>query len=55
MVAPGGAVCFHDTLPRPDYGVDRVFRDIRAEPGCRWIELAQTTDEYGGIGVIWPA
>lgn len=58
MVAPGGAVAFHDIHPRPGYGVHDLWCEIKAEPGIRWMEIQQTpgggNGEYNGIGVVWP-
>jgi cephalosporin hydroxylase len=58
MVAPGGALVFHDILPRPNYGVSEVWAEVKAMPNARWIEIGQEAVEPGnegrcGIGVLF--
>lgn len=58
MVAVGGAVAFHDILPRPSYGVSQLWAEIKAIEGARWVEIAQNRVEPGnegrcGVGVVW--
>lgn len=53
MVAPGGVVAFHDILPRPDYGVDQLWSEIKAE-GLPTVEIVEgSRPGYCGIGVVW--
>ncbi len=53
MVADGGMVAFHDIVERPDYGVSRLWAEIKAAGG-RWVEIVDTSEPFGGIGVVWP-
>lgn len=57
MVAPGGVVLFHDIFPRPDYGVDQVWSEIKAEIGAQTVEICETSTpddpRWGGLGVVW--
>ena len=58
MVAAGGALAFHDILPRPGYGVSEVWSEVKAVDGVRWIEIAQNKVEDGnegraGVGIAW--
>lgn len=58
MVADGGALAFHDILPRAGYGVSEVWAEIKATDGSRCIEIVQNAVEPGnearcGVGVAW--
>lgn len=59
MVRPGGVLALHDILPRDDYGVDRVWAEIKARPGARTVEIIGTEpaehldDPRCGIGAAW--
>lgn len=54
MVRDGGAVAFHDILHRPDYGVDRVWNEIKGQDGALWVEIARTSSpNLHGIGIVW--
>lgn len=58
MMAQGGLMLFHDILPRPGYGVDRVWSEIKAAAGSRYMEVVQNAVEPGneglcGLGVVW--
>jgi predicted O-methyltransferase YrrM len=57
MVASGGIVLFHDILPRPDYGVDQVWAEVKAELGAQTVEIVETSTpddpRWGGLGCIW--
>lgn len=54
MVAPDGIVAFHDILPRPGYGVDRLWAEIKSEPGRRTVEIVEAGNESPcGIGAVW--
>ncbi len=58
MVREGGAIAFHDILPRPGYGVSEVWAEVKTEPGAQWMEICQTEVEQGhegtcGIGIAW--
>jgi cephalosporin hydroxylase len=57
MVVNGGAVAFHDILPRPGYGVSELWTMIKQGPR-RWIEICHNETLPGnegpcGIGVVW--
>jgi predicted O-methyltransferase YrrM len=54
MVNPGGMVVFHDITPRPMYGVDRLWREMKTQPGARTVEIVENSGRFNGIGVIWP-
>jgi len=51
MVEPGGLVAFHDIMPRADYGVDRLWAELKA--GGHWLEISAGRPDYCGIGVLW--
>jgi predicted O-methyltransferase YrrM len=58
MLADGGAIALHDILPRPGYGVSRVWAEIKAMEGARYMEIAKNAVEPGnegpcGIGIVW--
>jgi cephalosporin hydroxylase len=57
MVAPGGALAFHDIIERPGYGVSQVWGEIKSRPGARWMEIAETVEPGNesrcGIGILW--
>ncbi len=54
MVQPNGIVAFHDIVPREDYGVDRLWEEIKAEPGSRTIEIIEDESPARcGIGVVY--
>lgn len=57
MMAPGGIMLFHDILPRPGYGVDTVWQEIKAEIGAQTVEIVETSTpddpRWGGLGVVW--
>lgn len=55
---PGTVVALHDILPRPAYGVSRVWDEIKSRPGARWVEVCDNVTLPGnegpcGIGVTW--
>lgn len=57
MVAPGGAIAFHDILPRKGYGVDLVWEEVRNN-AQRWVEVGQRrihpgNEDWCGVGVAW--
>lgn len=52
MVHPDGFVAFHDILPRPGYGVDELWAEVKAE--CRTMEIVEEANAARcGIGVAW--
>lgn len=63
MVAPGGAVAFHDILPYQGLGVADLWAEIRASE-LKTHEIVRRKhrgsirlagiDLVGGIGVVWP-
>lgn len=54
MMEPNGIVAFHDILPREDYGVDRLWAEVKAEPGARTIEIIEDANSARcGIGVVF--
>ncbi len=57
MVEPGGLVLFHDILPRPGYGVDQVWSEVKAEVGACTVEIVETSTpddpRWGGLGVVF--
>lgn len=53
MVKPGGLVGLHDITPRPDYGVDQLWREIKALSGSRTMEIVENSGRYNGIGLCW--
>lgn len=58
MIADGGILALHDILPRPGYGVSRVWAELKAIRGVRYVEIAKNGTEPGnegpcGIGVLW--
>lgn len=57
LVGSRGIVAFHDIVERPGYGVSRLWGEIKAVPGTRWVEIVQTVEPANesrcGIGVTW--
>jgi cephalosporin hydroxylase len=58
MVADGGVLVLHDILPRPGYGVSRVWSELKSIAGIRYMEIAVNGTAPGnegpcGIGVLW--
>lgn len=54
MIRPNGIVAFHDILPRPDYGVNFLWSEIKAEPGARTMEIVEAGNTAAcGIGAVW--
>ncbi len=54
-VLEGGLVALHDVLPQPDYGVDRLWSELRAR--FESVEFLDPGDNrghgpWGGIGVV---
>ena len=54
FLAEGGIVAFHDILPRPAYGVDRLWAEVKAEARPTIEVVADATSARCGIGVVWP-
>jgi cephalosporin hydroxylase len=54
MIEPNGIVAFHDILPRPAYGVDRLWAEVKAEARPTIEVVADATSARCGIGVVWP-
>lgn len=53
MVSPGGVFAFHD-IRRYEHGdLDRLWTEIKAEPGARTIEFHQNNADWGGIGAVY--
>jgi len=51
-------IAFHDILPRPGYGVSRLWGELRSAPGARCVEIVHNETLPGnegpcGIGVLW--
>lgn len=54
MIEPNGIVAFHDILPREDYGVDRLWAEVKAETGARTVEIVEDSNSARcGIGAVW--
>lgn len=54
VIQPGGIVAFHDLIPLPDYGVHRLWAEIKAEPGSRTIEIMEDENPARcGLGLVW--
>lgn len=57
MMEPGGIMLFHDILPRPGYGVDLVWNEIRDVVGAQTVEILETSTpddpRWGGLGCVW--
>lgn len=54
MIDPNGIVVFHDILPRPDYGVDQLWAEVKAQPGSRTMEIVEDANSARcGIGAVW--
>ncbi len=54
MVEEGGVIVFHDILPRPGYGVDRLWQELKTQAGARTVEIIEAGNESAnGIGLIW--
>lgn len=52
MIEPGGLVAFHDIVPRPDYGVDRLWAEIKT--AHRTVEIVDGgSGRYNGIGIVY--
>lgn len=51
FVRDGGMVAFHDIVPRPDYGVDRLWDEIRAHH--RTVSIVDGNGRFNGIGVVY--
>ena len=53
LVAPGGVFAFHD-IRRYEHGdLDRLWAEIKAEPGSRTVEFHQNNASWGGIGAVY--
>lgn len=57
MVKEDGIVAFHDIVERPGYGVSRLWSELKAADGARWMELGETVapdnETKHGIGLLW--
>jgi cephalosporin hydroxylase len=56
LVRPGGLIAFHDIVPQPDCGVDRLWADLLGSKR----ELVDESDlgwrgQWGGIGLLTTA
>jgi cephalosporin hydroxylase len=54
MIEPNGIVAFHDIVPRPGYEVDRLWAEIKGQPGTRTMEIIEDANSARcGIGAVW--
>jgi cephalosporin hydroxylase len=53
MVESGGMFAFHDIRPYEHGQLDRLWAEIKREPGARTAEFHHFEADWGGIGVVW--
>lgn len=58
MVREGGIIALHDILPRPGYGVSRLWEQITSLDGVRYMTICQNEVMPGnegrcGIGIVF--